>query len=314
MSTNRVRLLVAALTVCASVSAAAPAKSVRLTLTTGQPGGTYYKIGTSMAKIVSPQGIKITTSASNGSGENLFMTSLGHADLALMQLDYYSHFLANSPEFSKRVQVVAPLYNEEIHVLVRKDAGIRSLAALKGRTMNVGPAASGTYFSAKVLLGLNKLNPKKDVKLDFRSTDQAMLALITGEIDAIFFTGGKPVKYFRELPAAAGARLDFLDLHVAAMDNPAVYVSGTIGPKDYPWLKRTVNTVATPCALVAGKDVDRTVVSNILEHIYDNRLYLFSEHSKWDQARIRRLKTLHGRDELPFHQGAIDYMKLQEKK
>lgn len=79
----------------------------------------------------------------NGSVENADRLERGLVDLALLQGDVIG---------SQQVAVVTPLYYEAVHILIRKDAGIRTLQDLGGRNVNIGPLKAGSRGIAELVL------------------------------------------------------------------------------------------------------------------------------------------------------------------
>ena len=93
----------------------------------------------------------------------------------------------------RRLKLVFPLYNEEVHLLGRR--GITDFDDLADRRVAIGREGSGTYLTARLLFKVSEVHPKEMVLID---TDEALAELKAGRIDAMFYVAGYPVKLFSE--------------------------------------------------------------------------------------------------------------------
>jgi hypothetical protein len=275
--------------------------------------GTYTALAVSLSEALTNADPRLHVAVSSGSVDNLTMMALGNADLAMVQLDVLRGIgrsgLYRDP--LAQVQVVAPLHLEEIHILVRKEAGITSLKDLDGRRVSVGPGASGSYFSAKALLARAGVD-QDNVDMTHLPTARAVEALLADKTDAIFFTGGQPVPFLAELPASTADSVTLLDLG----DDPAkglgaqdlTYLSARIAGGTYPWAPADVRTVATPCVLIAHVDAHAGVVKSVLQAIYDRQDELTASHPKWGQVNVATARKLQRTGSESFHPGAAAYL------
>ena len=76
---------------------------------------------------------------------------------------------------AKKTKMVFPLYNEEIHLLGRKE--ITDFDDLTDRRVAIGREGSGTYLTARLLFKVSEVVPKEMVLID---TDEALAALKAG--------------------------------------------------------------------------------------------------------------------------------------
>ncbi len=275
--------------------------------------GTYTALGTSLAESMTDAEPRLQVAVSSGSVDNLTMISLGNAEMAMVQLDVLRGIglsgLYRDP--LARVRVVAPLHLEEVHILVRKDAGISSLSDLGGKRVSVGPGASGSYFSAKALLRRAGVD-LDNVDLTHVPTERAVDGLLSGKSDAVFFTGGQPVPFLASLPAATAETVSLLDLG----DDPAkglgaqdlTYLSSRIAAGTYAWVPAEVRTVATPCVLIAHVDAHAGVVRAVLKAMFDRQASLTKTHPKWAQVNVATSHKLRETGDQPFHPGAEAYL------
>ena len=139
----------------------APARAAELekNIMTGGPTGTYVKIGRDIAGLGKACGQTLNVVESAGSLENFSgVRNRKNTQFGIVQndvLEYLKTFEANDPEVQKAVKgvrIMFPLYNEEIHVLARKDiAGMKDLV---GKKIAVGKKDSGTFLTATLIMDI----------------------------------------------------------------------------------------------------------------------------------------------------------------
>jgi TRAP transporter TAXI family solute receptor len=179
---------------------------------TGAAGGTYYPIGAVLANIISNPpgsrqcdpgnpcgvpGLIATAQTTEGSVQNIEELAAGRFDSALCQADiaYWAYrgerIFKGKPPFTG-LRLIATLYPELIHIVVRSDSGIRRVGDLKGKRVSLGEPASGTRVHAGIVLAAHALAPD-DLVASYLRVGEAADSLRRGRIDAFFFTGGAPV-------------------------------------------------------------------------------------------------------------------------
>ena len=87
------------------------------------------------------------------------------------------------PTLTQSIRYVAKLYDEEVHVLARKD--ISSLQDLNDQRVNVDVAGSGSAMTAEILLDALNIKPK----IEHKKQVDGLEALKQGEIAAIIHVG-----------------------------------------------------------------------------------------------------------------------------
>jgi uncharacterized protein len=125
---------------------------------TGGTAGTYFPVGGIIANAVSnPPGLVVTAVASNGSVANVNAINGGGAESGFSQADVAYWAYTGTGVFEGRPKVtdlrsIANLYPESVHVVVRKAAGAKSIADLKGKKISIDEPGSGTLINAKAIL------------------------------------------------------------------------------------------------------------------------------------------------------------------
>jgi len=249
---------------------------------TGGEKGTYYQFGLNLAELVKPSGIKLSVANSSGSVENIYAVyRRPRTQLGIVQADVLA-FVAKVQtdpvlkRIAKKIKMVFPLYNEEIHLLGRRD--ITDFDDLAGKRVAIGQEGSGTYLTVRLLFEISDVTPREMVTI---GTDEAVTQLKEGKIDAMFYVAGLPVKLFTENVSQGDG------LALIPIMNKSIlefYPSTVIPANTYTWQSEPVNTVAVKAVLVSF-DFRRNHCENVgklARILYDNLAWLRENgHPKW---------------------------------
>ena len=127
---------------------------------TANTTGTYYAIGTDLAKFVAPDAdMDLEALPSAGSVENVRRLRYEPGvKLALVQSDVYQGYvdMANAgnrhaASMIRPLRVVLPLYNEEIYFVARADAPWTFVHEIRDARINAGEVGSGTALTTTTL-------------------------------------------------------------------------------------------------------------------------------------------------------------------
>ena len=125
---------------------------------TGGTAGTYYPVGGMIANAVSQPGkIVVTAQASNGSVANVNGIVGGAMESGFSQSDVATWAQTGTGLYEGKpnvpgLRLIANLYPESVHVVVRKGSGIKSVADLKGKRVALDEPGSGTLVNARAIL------------------------------------------------------------------------------------------------------------------------------------------------------------------
>ncbi len=142
------------------------------------------------------EGLRVIPVVGRGSVSNINdLLFVKEIDLAVVQQDVLDQLRATRaiPALERRVNYVTKLYNEEVHVLARKE--IQDVSGLANRKVSFGPVGGGAAITAAALF--DKLRVPVEVTND--DPDAALIKLKSGEIDAMVYVDGKPVRLFEKL-------------------------------------------------------------------------------------------------------------------
>jgi uncharacterized protein len=269
-------------------------------MVTGSGSGTYIKFGKAIAEKAKKAGVNIIVKESDGSIANIKrLNSSENAALAIVQSDVLG-FLTRGEEIefrrnAKRLRLIFPFYNEEVHLFANKE--IKRFQDLQGKRVVLGTYGSGTWLTATNLLKIAGIKPAEELKLSYAD---AVLAVLFGEADAMFYVAGKPVQLFNDLNAMNKEEAVLREnVHFVPITNEKIldeYVKSDIGPGEYSWVKTTIPTVAVKAVLVSfdfssGKSAYYRMrckqLSKIGQSIRDNIGDLKQKgHPKWKEVDL----------------------------
>ncbi len=191
------------------------------------------------AVLDAPDKLRVLTMLGKGSMQNITdILYLKGIDIGIVQSDVlsYARQVGSHNSLNKQIHYITKLYNEEFHLLVNKK--IQSIEELAGKRVNFGPSNSGTNISAVTVFGTLGV----DVKVTNFEHDVALEKVKTGDIDAMVFVDGKPIRLFQDLSAKDGVH--FLPVSYTP-DLLETYTPSSVSGKDYPGLIPPDHHVAT---------------------------------------------------------------------
>ncbi len=125
---------------------------------TGGQSGVYYPLGVALSQVYAKSipNARATAQVTKASAENLNLLQAGRGELAFTLGDALSDAWKGDAEagFPKKLDKLRGLsatYNNYIQIVANADAGIKTLADLKGKRISVGAAKSGTELNARAI-------------------------------------------------------------------------------------------------------------------------------------------------------------------
>jgi len=261
---------------------AGTALAVDMGVITGSDKGTYYQFGLNMQRLVKQRDIDLSVYTSKGSVENIYAVyQRPRTQLGIVQSDVLA-FVARVQtdpvlkRIAKKIKMVFPLYNEEIHLLGRRE--ITDFDDLTDRRVAIGREGSGTYLTARLLFRVSEVQPREMVLID---TDEALAELKAGRIDAMFYVAGYPVKLFTDSVAEADG-LALIPIYNKSITE--FYPVVQIPAKTYAWQPGAIDTVAVKAVLVSYdfRRLDCDYVGRFAQIVSSNVEWLKKNgHPKW---------------------------------
>jgi hypothetical protein len=281
-----------------------------MSLATAGTGGLYYPIGGALASRLTARdtGRTWTAEVTGGSVENIQRLIRGEVDLAMAIGTTIFEAYNGGQDFERpltRLRVVAPLYPNLTHVLVRDGAEIASIGDFRGLRVSVGAAGSGTEQVSQQLLEAYGLT-YDDIDVRYLSFTESASALADGAIDAAILSVGYPASAVLEATTTGRIRLLPIDAdRVQQMTETWTYYStGTIPAGVYPGVDQPVRTVSVLNWIVSLDDLDGEVVEHVLDILAEDREALQQAVDIAGQIRLTNLFA----SPVPLHDAAREWI------
>jgi TRAP transporter TAXI family solute receptor len=284
------------------------ATDTRVGIATGNATGVYFALGNAYAEQLGASGTKLkaTAAETGASVQNIQQVVAGTYGVAFSLADSAADAINGTGSFTAKqpIAAIARIHTNYTQVIVRKSAGIKDVAGMKGKRVSTGSPKSGTEVIANRMLKAAGLDPAKDIsaqKLDLVKTVDGMKE---GSIDALFWSGGLPTPGITDLFTTSGAQIEFLDVTPVLPElqkiNP-VYEEGAIPAATYQ-LPADVKTVVVPNLLLVRDDLDPNVACVLTKTLFDRKPQLEQANAA---AKEITLDTARKSDPVPLHRGAV---------
>jgi len=271
-----------------------------------------YKRG--IAKVITEHlpNTEATAEVTAASVDNLKFLKQGASDLAFTMADMAQDAVTGRDVFSDfgtvPVRALAVLYSSYSHLVARADAGISTIADLRGRVVSTGAAGSGTTVIARRILLAAGLDPSRDIREQSLGVAQSVDAIKDGKIDAFFWNGGLPTASILDLVNTPGVKTNFIATdtqlpRLEQMFGPSLYFRDTIPRATYN-NDAEIAVVAVNNLLVASLEMSEALAHDITQVLFDQQAELAAIHP---QAKTLSLKTAIAGSPVPFHPGAIRF-------
>lgn len=301
-------LLAAGMGVALLASAGAHAQTVKLM--TGPQGGSWYPLGGAIANFADKAGLKVQVLPGAGIA-NVKAVQAGKADMGFANsISTVDGVAGRAPFTEKATNVcnVATLYPQYFQIVANADAGINSLADLKGKSIAVQPKGNTAEFISQQILGVYGLKYEDMSKVSYVSYTDAVSLM--KDNNAQLFTLGTtvPASAIMDLASARDIKLVSVgDDKFAEMRalNPG-YNKLTIKAGSYPKQDKDVQAVGYATHVIARCDLDEDVVYKMAKGLADNNADLTSIVRVMKDTDLKVMATDTG---VPMHKGAVKFYK-----
>ena len=301
------RGLVAALAL-AGFALGAQAQQVRLM--TGPQGGSWYPLGGAIANIGDKAGLKVQVLPGAGIA-NVKALQAGKADLGFANsISTVDGVAGRAPFESKATNVcnVATLYPQFFQVVANADAGIKSLADLKGKSIAVQPKGNTAEFISQQALEVYGLKYPDMSRVSYVSYTDAVSMMKDNNAQAFTLGTTVPASAIMDLASARDIQLVGIpDDKFQAMRklNPG-YTKLVIPAGSYPKQTQDVQTIGYATHVIARCDLDEAVVYKVLKGMVDNKADLAAIAKAMAGTTPKMMAEDIG---VPLHKGAMRFYK-----
>ncbi len=266
----------------------------RIAIASGYKGGMYHEFAEHFATCLQQQtGLTPEVRETSGSFDNLRLLLQSQSQIGLMQ---------ESANRSEQIAVIAPLFYEAVHVLVKENSGIERIEQLVGKRVNMGLRESGTRQAALRLLKHFEVDETNMQEIDGDWTKPTTQE----QVDALIVVIKVGQARMMELLQSGKFRLLSIDSSATmkiALEAP-MFHQYDIEQSLYPNLANgTTRTLAVRALLVTKRNAPSRLVESCLQALY----------SQPEMARQLIPKRIAANwHELPYHNAAKRYYALGE--
>lgn len=246
-------------------------QSRSLTIAAGQSTGDSYRLAEKIAAVVQLHRplIKITVAETGGTSKNLQLLEQGTAQLAMAQADIPA---------PRSAQVVSLMFPDLYQLVVKSELGVTRISQLKGKRVKFfkPPPTGGQLQSLEFLLNYYHLKEGRDYDYTTPAIEGEDNAFCRRQVNAIFYVraaGNDLVK--NVLKEECRGRLVEIDQAKAMQIERPNLESADIPQGAYqgspPIPERDLKTVGVQRLLLARQDVDKDVIQQITQVLYEHR-------------------------------------------
>ena len=284
-----------------------------LNILTGGQSGVYYPLGVALSQIYAKAipNVRATAQVTKASAENLNLLQAGRGELALALADSVSDAWKGNAEagFPKKLDKLRGLsatYSNYIQIVANADAGIKTLADLKGKRISVGAAKSGTELNARAVLKAAGLSYSDLSKVEYLPFGESVELIKNRQLDATLQSAGLGVASIRDLATSVTIIVVPVPADVIAKIGDEAYQVAVIPANTYAGQTTDVATAAIPNFLVTHSGVSDELAYQMAKTMYDSIETLYAAHNA--AKVIKRENAVKGMP-IPVHPGAARYYK-----
>ena len=302
-------------------SAELQAETIFVTIGSGDFTGVYFPAGLTIAKMLNKKrnlyGIRAAVESTPGSVFNLNAIMAGYLEFGLVQADKQyqavnglAEWAKNGPQ--KELRAVFSLHHESVTLVAAEDAGISTIADLRGKRVNLGNPGSGQHRNAIDALKAVGLDPKRDIFPQEVKAFKAPALLIDNRIDAFFCTVGHPSETI-QLASSGQRKVRIIPISGPGIDKLVAdnqfYIKTTIPVQRlYPNLEDSMDviTFGVIATLCTASRLPANLVYTVTKEVFENLDGFRRQHPALvDLTKEGMLEGLSA----PLHPGALKYYK-----
>jgi len=299
-------------------------------IATGPVGGSAYALGGLLAETLSSPpgtppceeggscgvpGLVVLAQSSAGSLANLELLAAGRVEAAIVHADLAEAAERGEEEIARgalggRLRALAALLPAAVHLLVRAEVAIATPADLAGKRVGLEEPGSGNGRLARRLLEAFGLDEGRFEPV-FLARTPMVVAMATGQLDALLLVGAWPLPTVEELVRDWGARLlPVVGPPVDALIRAVPYLGYQLVPFGaYPG-QPAVETVGLPLLWVASIDLPEDLALSLVAALWrpENRPRLRAGHPQGRELGPEQ--AVQGLP-VPLHPGAARWYREQ---
>ena len=287
-----------------------------ITIGTGGVTGTYYPTGGAICRMMNKErkttGIRCSVESTGGSVYNVNTINANELDFGISQSDTAYQAYNGEGKFKgkavKGLRSVLAIYPELLALVVTKSSGIKSLADVKGKKLNIDIPGSGTRMTTDIVLEAFGIKHSDLALANELKSSEGPTMLKDNKIDGYFGVFGHPTANIKD--ASNSVDIDLVAIEGKPIDDLVAkysyYAKGVISGTFYKGVKHDTPSIGVKAVLVTKDSIDEKIVYALTKTILDN----FDAFKKLHPAykTITKESLLDGLA-VPQHPGAIKAFK-----
>lgn len=305
-------LLMLGLLVTTSATILAKEK-VTINFPTAATTGALYPLGAAITNLWSTQlnYIRANSQASGGGIANLNLLAEGEAQVSIaISSNCYESFTGTGVfdgRKNEKFRVIGGLYYNPNQVVVSKEAGIETLAQMKGKRFASGAIGSSTEGESKNHFTIAGLIYPDDIKIENVGFAEAVGMMRNKQFDGAWIMAALGNAAVTEATSTAGATILNIEDEIIdklKKDYPW-YAKFTIPAGTYPNQDKDVQTTAIKMVMFTSTDLSEDTVYDLTKTFWENIAKL-SENNK-GLVGVKVEDAIKDIADLPLHDGAAKY-------
>jgi TRAP transporter TAXI family solute receptor len=277
----------AALCACAALSAApAFAADQFVNVLTGGTSGVYYPLGVALSNTIGKQlpNVKTSVQSTKASVENLNLLQSGRGEIAFTLGDALSDAWKGNEEAGfksplKKLRGIAAIYPNYIQIVARADAGIKTLADLKGKKISVGAPRSGTELNARAVLAAAGITYKDFSKVEYLPFGESVELMKNRQLDVTLQSAGLGVASLRDLATSVDIVVVPIPPDVVKKFGDPAYIHAMIPAGTYKGQDKEAQTAAVQNYLVSHEGVSNETAYGMTKALWTGLDNLVAAHA-----------------------------------
>ncbi len=295
------------------LAASAMAADQFINVLTGGTSGVYYPLGVALGNAIGKAmpASKPSVQATKASVENLNLLQAGRGEIAFTLGDSLSDAWKGNEEAGfktplKKLRGIAAIYPNYIQIVARADAGIRTIADLKGKKISVGAPKSGTELNARAILTAAGITYKDFAKVEYLPFGESVELMKNRQLDVTLQSAGLGVASLRDLATSVDIVVVAIPPDIVKKTNDPAYLAAAIPANTYKGQTADVPAAIVQNYLVTHDGVPDDVVYGMTKALWTSLDQLVAAHSA---AKAIDLKHALDGMPVPLHPGAEKYYK-----
>ncbi len=304
-------VMVVALSACAFVISPPD-----VTIGTGIRSGTHYPLGGSICRLFNldteTTGKRCAARPSDGPVANIRALRKGSIDVGILASDVLADAVAGVGTFATqgtnlKLRTLFAGHADAFTIVARRESGVRSAAALRGKRINMGRPGSGEQIAIVRIMAALGVAETEFAEVHKLKLVEQYRALCANELDAIFYQVAHPSGLIQAVVRkCGGALVNFRGPAIDKMlrDHPE-YERHVIPGETYLSNPNDVQTIGVRAVVVTTTRLSNDLAYKITKDIFQNLEDFRRLHPAFTTVSVADMLNAAGH--APFHPGAIRY-------